>query len=39
MQSLLLAIEVARTHFELLNDHLGFKLRRFDDDADLRMRA
>ena len=38
MQSLLLAIEVAKTHIELLNEHLDFKLRLFDDEADLRMR-
>lgn len=37
MQSLLLAIEVARTHIELLNEHLDFKLRIFDDETDLRM--
>lgn len=38
MQSLLLAIEVARTHIELLNEHLDLKLRYFDDETDLRMR-
>lgn len=38
MQSLLLAIEVARTHIELLNEHLDLKLRYFDDETELRMR-
>lgn len=37
MYSLLHAIEVARTHIKLLNEHLGFKLRIFDDETDLRM--